>query len=386
VDYTTQPLRFKARKALRYARLYGVRTAIAKTQSQYHMKKHYPRLPSMSNRPTAGRHVGIIGAGKFAYSTIAFYLRRNFGHVLRCAMDINIHRAASLFEKYDLTYYTDSAEEILDDPAVDLVYIASNHASHAEYAIAALERGKSVHIEKPHVVSEEQLRRLCAAIANSSGQVALGFNRPKSRIGREIKRRLDEQTGPSMLNWFVAGHEIPTDHWYYAPEEGGRVLGNLCHWTDFVFQMIPPDRRFPIEINPTRGAQPDCDIGVTYTFGDDSIAAITFSAKGHTFEGVKERLTAHRGNALIAMDDFKTLVTEVVEKKHSVRLRYRDHGHERMVCDSYGLIWYSNGVRPSGCSSAYVWETGQLFLKTREALEADSRVRLESPQGLHQPG
>jgi predicted dehydrogenase len=300
-------------------------------------------------------------------------------------MDINIHRAASLFEKYELTYYTDSGQEILDDPEVDLVYIASNHASHAEYAIAALERGKSVHIEKPHVVSEDQLRRLCAAMARSRGQVALGFNRPKSRIGQEIKRRLDEQTGPAMLNWFVAGQEIPADHWYYAPEEGGRVLGNLCHWTDFVFQMITPDRRFPIEINPTRGTQPDCDVGVTYTFGDDSIAAITFSAKGHAFEGVKERLTAHRGNVLIAMDDFRTLVVEVVEKKHRTRLPFRDHGHERTVCDSYQLVRHSNGARLPGCSTAYVWETGQLFLRTKQALEVDRRLRLEPFQESHKP-
>jgi len=43
----------------------------------------------------------------------------------------------------------DGRGKVIQDPAIDLVYVASNHASHADYAIAALEAGKSVHIEKP---------------------------------------------------------------------------------------------------------------------------------------------------------------------------------------------------------------------------------------------
>ena len=246
-------------------------------------------------QPPNGRHVGIVGCGKFAFAQIAFYLRKNFGDVIYGAMDVEIARAASLYEKYGLAYYTDDAAQLIADPNVDTVFIASNHASHAEYAIAALEAGKTVHIEKPHVVTEDQLRRLCAAMAASPGRVALGFNRPVSEIGLEIKRALDSQPGSLMLNWFVAGHEIAKDHWYFRDEEGGRVLGNLCHWTDFVYRLVPSENRFPITINPTRAEAADADIAVTYIFGDGSIAAITFSAKGHAFEGVIERFSAHRG-------------------------------------------------------------------------------------------
>src|SRR6185312_5865107 len=139
---------------------------------------------------------------------------------------------------------SDDAHRIIHDDAIDLVFIASNHASHAEYAIEALQQGKSVHIEKPHVVNEDQLLRLCDAMAKSTGKVTLGFNRPLSRIGLEIKRHLDSQKGSAVYNWFVAGHEIPPDHWYFHEKEGGRVLGNLCHWTDFVYQLVPRESRF----------------------------------------------------------------------------------------------------------------------------------------------
>ena len=377
MDYTTQPITFRLKKALRYVRLYGLGRTLIKTQGQYHMKKRYEQLPEIKAEGRGGRqHVGLIGCGNFAFSNIAYYLKKNYGQVIRGAMDVDIHRAASLYEKYGASYYTDDAEKVLSDPGVDIIFIASNHASHAEYAIRALERGKSVHIEKPHVVSSDQLIRLCSAMLESKGKVALGFNRPNSSIGREIKRQLETQTGAAVFNWFIAGHAMPPDHWYFRAEEGGRVLGNLCHWTDFVFQMMTPERRYPIVIRPTRAQQSDCDIAVTYTFGDGSIAAITFSAKGHTFEGVRERFAAHRGNVLISMDDFKNLLVEVVDKKYVTSPLFRDHGHEKNIRNSYEMVRARGEIR-QGCAVSYVWETAQLFLKTREALEENRVITLE---------
>jgi predicted dehydrogenase len=392
LDYTRQPIVFQTRKALRYTRLYGVDRTIAKVRAQYHMKRRYTRLPELPEAATRDprKHVGILGCGKFSYTVVAYYLARRRGDVIRGVMDIDLNHAASLAERYGAAYYTDDAFNVIGDPRIDLIYIASNHASHADYAIAALKRQRHVHIEKPHVVSFDQLRRLCLAMSQSSGQVGLGFNRPGSVFGRDIQRVLSDQTGPMMLNWFVAGHELPADHWYHRPEEGGRVLGNLCHWTDFVLQLVPASERYPIKVLPARAAQSDCDIAVSYVFAEGSIATITFSAKGHAFEGVKERFAAHRENVLLAMDDFQTLTVERREHKKRRRLRYRDHGHEASVLSSYALHEGQPGV-----SVEYVWETGELFLRTREALENDhavvvdpfpGRAALEHPPNISDDG
>lgn len=373
MDYTQANLKFKVRKTLRYVRLYGVPRTWIKVRGQYHMKRRYDDLPPARQGVHPG-NVALVGCGNFAFTTLAYYLRKNYGRVLRAAMDHNLHRAASLFEHYGLAYYTDDFSALLADPNIDLIYIASNHASHAEYAIAALEQGKAVHIEKPHVVNHEQLQRLCASMERTRGKVNLGFNRPQSFLGLTIQQSLAAEGGAAMLNWFIVGHEIPPDHWYLKPEEGGHVLGNLCHWTDFAYSLIPAENRYPILITPTRAEKSDCDISVTLTFGDGSIAAITFSARGHTFEGVRERFAAQRGNTLVTMDDFRDLTIEVGENKREVHLRHRDHGHEGAVRRSYEL------VRPgkAGCSVAYVWEAADLFLSTRTALEENRIVRVEA--------
>ncbi len=370
MDYSAQSLRMRIGKVVRYTRLYGPRRTLAKIRGQYHMKRVYGTLPAIASPPATGGHVGFLGCGNFAYSCIAYYLRRNYGHVIRATMDVDVNRAASLCEAYRAKYYTDDAQRVIADPQIDLVYIVSNHASHAEYAIRALAQGKSVHIEKPHVVNDDQLERLCAAMTRSTGRVNLGFNRPYSPMGALIRSHLQAQPGAAVMNWFVAGHDIPADNWYHDEQEGGRVLGNLCHWTDFVLQLVAPRDRYPLTINPTSFERSDCDLAVTFTFGDGTIAAITFSSKGHTFEGVRERFSAQRGDLLVFLDDFARLSVEVVQARKRVRPLFRDHGHQATVKRSYEMVRGVGGASPwGGCSVGHVWETGNLFLRTKDALE-----------------
>jgi predicted dehydrogenase len=376
MDYTRAPLTFRARKAARYIRLYGPRRTLIKIRGQYHMRALGPVRGTLPRPGRPDAHVGLIGCGNFAFSHIAYFLVRNLGPVVRGAMDVEGARAESIARRFRMHYATEDASRIIEDPRIDLVYVASNHASHADYAIAALRAGKSVHIEKPHVVDDDQLIRLCRAMRENSGRVRLGFNRPDSRLGLEVRRLLAGQSGPVMLNWFVAGHEIPVDHWYYRPEEGGRILGNLCHWTDFSLQMIDPQRRFPVEIRPARAQYSDSDIAVSYVFGDGSIAAITFSAKGHAFEGVRERLALHRGDLLLALDDFRDLRADIRERRHRMRSRFRDHGHEAAIMRSYRMSPRAS-VPMCGVDLSYAWETAQLFLRTREALEKDRPITVD---------
>lgn len=364
------------KKVLRYIQLYGIPRTLIKVRGRYHMKKKYRTLPpiienkEIENKAQSNKNVGIIGCGFHSYTVIAYYLKNEFGPIIRGCMDIDIHKAASLSSSYQTDYYTDDAEKILDDERIELIYICSNHSTHAEYAIKALNRGKDVYIEKPHVVSFDQLNRLIEAQAKSKGRIlSIGYNRPHSQIGSQIKEALFKESGNTMINWFVAGHSLGAEHWYHNAEEGGRVLGNLCHWTDLTYQMMEPVARYPITINPTRSVKSDCDISVSYTFGDSSIGVLSFSAKGAMFEGVKERLVAHRGDTLLFMEDFKRINVEVADRKYSKAGWHRDHGHGLSVITAYRkhLDPDEKGLEPS-----YVWQSAELFLKTKEALETNT--------------
>jgi len=373
MNYLQQSFSFKIRKAVRYTFMYGPSRTHVKIRSQYHMSRRFANLPETRMKLGHRQTVAVIGCGNYAFSNIAYYLKKRFGAVIGACMDIDIHRSASLATYYSAPFFTTNIDDLLELEPISLFYIASNHASHAEYAIAALERRKHVYIEKPHIVSEDQLKRLVGAMRRNPNQrVWLGFNRPNSRFGRLMKKHLDDQEGPAVYNWFVAGHKIDPDHWYFRPEEGGRVLGNLCHWTDAALRQAG-EQNYPIVVRTMRAYDTDA---VTLTFGDGTIAVISFSAKGSTFEGVKEHCSAQRGNCLASMDDYRTLNVEVAERKYHYRNWFRDHGHEKNITRAY--IELSGGLPfDSQAQRAYVWNTGMLFLKIRQALETNREVLVE---------
>ena len=320
------------------------------------------------------RTIALVGCGNYCFSNIAFYLAKENPKFLRYAYDINESRSRSLCERYSGAFAVSDWQVILDDPIVDLVFIASNHASHAQYAIDCIRAGKNVHIEKPHVVSEEQLSSLlCAMNDNPNVKVFLGFNRPRSQLFLKLKNMISDQTGALMINWFIAGHEIADDHWYFSDHEGGRVLGNLCHWTDLCLHLVGLDNAFPCKIVPSTPKGSRSDFVVSVQFADNSCVAITFSAKGHTFEGVSEILNIHKGNVLANITNFKSLTVDVVEKRIFKKGFYRDHGHAENFLNSYRQSRLESG---SGEDLKYIRATAKFFLAIRHAIENGETIKL----------
>jgi len=374
MDYTDSKLLFKLKKLFRYLFIYGLDKTLVKVRGQYHMKKIYSELPTYDRSKKHSGSIAIVGCGNFSYSAIAYNLNLCKTGLIRACMDVNINRAASLYEKYKLLYYTDDFHDILSDPQIRLVFIASNHSTHSEYAVKCIEAGKNVHIEKPHVICKQQLDSLQGImLKNPDVNVYLGFNRPKSPLFLKLQSFLDRQIGPLMINWFIAGHEISDDHWYFDSNEGGRILGNLCHWTDLTLHLVGLENAFPCKITPSCPNNAKSDFVVSVVFNDQSCASITFSAKGHTFEGVRETLNVHKGDVLANLADFKSLSIDVIDKKYRFKTLFRDHGHKENIFNSLNAVSSKNSF---GESSQHINATALFFLAIKSAVEKNESIIL----------
>ncbi|MDD6373275.1 MAG: Gfo/Idh/MocA family oxidoreductase [Bifidobacteriaceae bacterium] len=120
----------------------------------------------MSNRN--GAHKGpvrfaILGLGRIAShmgETLAAMARddryRDLVEPYACATRNDAGRAQKFADAYGFAHAYGSYEELLDDPEVDLVYIATPHALHKDQAVAAMEHGKNVLVEKAFALNARQ--------------------------------------------------------------------------------------------------------------------------------------------------------------------------------------------------------------------------------------
>ena len=320
------------RKVLRYIKLFGWSRTMAKIQNRRHLEalsKYEGDLMIVNKKLEKTASIAVVGCGSFSFSHICFFLSKENRNYLRYAFDIEKSRSKSLCERYNGYAATSSFENIIKDSRVKLVYIASNHSTHAKYAIDCLNNGKDVHIEKPHAVTEEQLKELVLTAKNSiNNNVFLGFNRPKSKLVRKLKRKLREESGPLSLSFFIVGHKLPQDHWYFLEKEGGRILGNLCHWIDLTLHLIDKGHEiFPCRIKTVTADDPDSNFIISVSFNDGSLATYTFSAKEYSFEGVREFMQVHKGELLVNISDFERMEGWQMERTFSKTLFRRDQGH-----------------------------------------------------------
>lgn len=104
--------------------------------------------------------IGFIGCGNI--SDVYVRVARTFDNleVVACA-DRHLERAQALAQKYNLSRAC-LPEELLADPAIEIVVNLTPPSAHAAFALAALEAGKSIYNEKPLTITRDEAQKILA--------------------------------------------------------------------------------------------------------------------------------------------------------------------------------------------------------------------------------
>ena len=112
-------------------------------------------------------NIGFIGAGRIANILAATMARME--DVTLCAVAArDLERAQTFAAQYGFRKAYGSYEELLRDPEVELVYIATPHSHHAAHMKLCIEHGKHVLCEKAFTLNAAQAREV-AALAKEKG-------------------------------------------------------------------------------------------------------------------------------------------------------------------------------------------------------------------------
>lgn len=320
-------------KTIRFLGIYGW------WRTFYKVAGRSRRLPGFVRpRLARVRDVGVIGCGQFAFATIGCILCRRFGNRFVDCCDPS-HEAQSTFARFfRIAAPGGVAQKVIANPSCELIYVASNHASHSRYAVACLEAGKRVYIEKPICTTVEQAAQLFPLARAARGRVFAGYNRPHSAAIREIARRCEGTDGPLSLMCIVLGHLLPAGHWYRDPQEGTRICGNVGHWLDLAIHMlawqgIPTSIEVTLSFADPEGRDENMSIALATQRGD--LVTIVMSARGEPFEGINESIVFQQGDVIAKIDDFRTMTLWQDHKRWRRRYRPKDVGHAAAICQPF---------------------------------------------------
>jgi predicted dehydrogenase len=256
--------------------------------------------------------VGLVGAGGFAQGVhlpnLAKLRDRFEVHCVMSRTGINARAAA---QQWQAAYATTELEEVLKDPQVELVIIATRHNLHAELALKALRAGKHVLVEKPLAIIEPELEAV-AKFFSAGGKTPVlmtGFNRRFSPAIRRAKEVLAVRTTPLMVDYRMNAGFLPADHWAHGLEGGGRNIGEACHIYD-LFGALTGARPTAVSAHciAASGKQwrHNDNFVATISYSDGSVCTLTYTALGER-SYPKERMDLFCDGKVLSLDDYKAL-------------------------------------------------------------------------------
>lgn len=229
--------------------------------------------------------VGVIGAGAFAQTSLLPYIQRNKVAKLIAVATSTPVSAKSVAERFGFAGFGTDASAVAAHEQVDLLVCASRHDSHAAFVLEAIKQKKRIFVEKPLCINSEELTRIDTALEESQvyDSVMVGFNRRFSEPFVKMREFFARRKDPMTMMYRVNAGAIPRDSWIQDRAQGGRIIGECCHFIDcmaFLTGAVPVSVFAQSISTPNLQAAQHDTVSITLTFSDGSLGTVHYFANG----------------------------------------------------------------------------------------------------------
>jgi predicted dehydrogenase len=192
--------------------------------------------------------LGIVGLGWFGGVLAESARSSGVADVVACYARTEDTRAA-FADKHGCRAVGD-LDEMLTDPGVDGVLVATPHSTHADIAVRTLEAGKHVFVEKPLALTVADTKRVAEAAGRAGVVLQVGHNRRRQPANRRIKAMIDAGELGTVLHLdgmhtASGGHKPDLPAWRKDPAEcpfgGMTALG--VHTVDTFHYFMGPAKK-----------------------------------------------------------------------------------------------------------------------------------------------
>jgi predicted dehydrogenase len=225
---------------------------------------------SPANEPV---RVGVVGCGYWGPNLIRNFYQLSNSRVARVA-DLDEKRLARIGELYPSVETTQRFENLLEDPKIDAIVIATPVDQHGRMGVQALEAGKHVLVEKPMARTAAECRAMIAAAEKHDRKVMVGHVFEFTAPVRKMKEMVDE----GVLGQLFYYNSQRLNLGLFRPDVN--VIWDLAPH-DFSILMHLLDGKVPQAVRATAASHfnPQCEdvATVTLDFDDNFVAFIQVS-------------------------------------------------------------------------------------------------------------
>ena len=187
---------------------------------------------------------GIIGCGDVCEikSGPAFYKTEDSSLV--AVMRRDAAKAEDFARRHHVARWYSDADELIADPEVDAVYVATPPSSHAEYAISTMRAGKPVYVEKPMAASYRECEVMNRVSLETGIPLLVAYYRRSLPYFLKVKDMLDSGEIGEIISVNIRYHSpaAPQDSdpyhkpWRVQPEIAGAgyFYDMACHTLDIL--------------------------------------------------------------------------------------------------------------------------------------------------------
>lgn len=192
---------------------------------------------------------GIIGCGDVTEVKSGPAFNKVSNSRLAAVMRRNAEKAADYAKRHNVPKWYNNAESLINDPEVNAIYIATPPSSHEQYAIAAIETGKPVYLEKPMAHNFASAKRIADAARTKNVKLVTAHYRREWPMFKKLKELVEEKAIGNirmvrlvLLKTAFTNEQLTQENlaWRVDPAiAGGGILHDLApHQLDILFHIF----------------------------------------------------------------------------------------------------------------------------------------------------
>lgn len=160
---------------------------------------------------------GFIGCGEVTEKKSGPAFNLIEGSEVVAVMSRNKNKARSYAERHNVKKWYTDAQELIDDPEINAIYIATPPSSHATFAIMAMRAGKPVYVEKPLAASYDDCTRVNRVSEQTGVPCFVAYYRRYLPYFKKVKEIISQKTIGDIMNVQIRFSCPPRDLDYSAP-------------------------------------------------------------------------------------------------------------------------------------------------------------------------